>query len=238
MNPPSAPRILVVDDDPDLLDLVTGYLGKNGFDVEGVTDATAFRASYAARTPDLVVLDLMLPGEDGLSLLRWMRAHGGPPVIMASARGDEVDRVVGLEVGADDYLPKPFGPRELLARIRAVLRRTGGRGEGGSSDYESFGPFRLHLASHRLVGPDGDVALTAAEFALLRAFVENPDQVLTRDRLITLTKGYDRSPFDRSVDVGVTRLRRKIEPDPENPIYLRTVWGEGYAFSPRGREVP
>jgi DNA-binding response OmpR family regulator len=238
MDGTSVPRILVVDDDVGLLDLVTGYLGKNGFDAEGVVDAEAFRASIARRAPDLVVLDLMLPGEDGLSLLRSIRATGGPPVIIASARGDEVDRVVGLEVGADDYLPKPFAPRELVARIRAVLRRSSAARPVPDPDHYSFGPYRLHIASHRLDGPDGEVALTGAEFALLRAFVAHPDQVLTRDRLITLTKGYERSPFDRSVDVGVTRLRRKIEPDPENPAYLRTIWGEGYLFSPRGREAP
>jgi DNA-binding response OmpR family regulator len=230
------PRILVVDDDRDLLDLVVGYLAKNGFDVEGVGDAASFRASYARRVPDLAVLDLMLPGEDGLSLLRWIRASGGPPVVIASARGDEVDRVVGLEVGADDYLPKPFSPRELVARIRAVLRRTAPPRPEGDGDAFSFGPYRLHLASHRLVGPDGDVALTSAEFALLRVFAAHPNVVLTRDRLITLFKGYDRSPFDRSVDVRVTRLRKKIEPNPDHPVYLRTIWGEGYLFSPAGRE--
>jgi two-component system, OmpR family, phosphate regulon response regulator OmpR len=171
-----------------------------------------------------------------LSLLRWIRASGGPPVVIASARGDEVDRVVGLEVGADDYLPKPFSPRELVARIRAVLRRAAPPRPEADGDAFAFGPYRLHLASHRLVGPDGDVALTSAEFALLRVFAAHPNVVLTRDRLITLLKGYDRSPFDRSVDVRVTRLRKKIEPDPDDPVYLRTIWGEGYLFSPRGRE--
>lgn len=238
MNHSPPTRILVVDDDVDLLDLVTGYLRKNGFEAEGVTDAEAFRASCAKREPDLVVLDLMLPGEDGLSVLRGVRANDGPPVIIASARVDEVDRVVGLEVGADDYLPKPYGPRELLARIRAVLRRTGARAEAHAAEWFAFGRFRLHFASHRLTGPEGDVPLTSAEFALLRAFAEHPDQVLTRDRLLTLTKGYERSPFDRSIDVGVTRLRRKIEPDPERPVFLRTVWGEGYVFSPSGGAAP
>ena len=238
MDGTKAPRILVVDDDVGLLDLVTGYLRKNGFDAEGAVDAEAFRATCARHAPDLVVLDLMLPGEDGLSLLRWIRAADGPPVIIASARGDEVDRVVGLEVGADDYLPKPFAPRELVARIRAVLRRSGAARPHPDADHIVFGPYRFHVASHRLDGPDGEIALTGAEFALLRAFVAHPDQVLSRDRLITLTKGYDRSPYDRSVDVCVTRLRRKIEPEPENPAYLRTIWGEGYLFSPHGREAP
>ena len=190
----------------------------------------------AAHAPDLVVLDLMLPGEDGLSLLKWLRADGGPPVIIVSARGEEVDRVVGLEVGADDYLAKPFGPRELLARVRAVLRRGSSRAEAKEAytDALTFGPFRLDLASHVLTRDGSEISLTSGEFTLLRIFLEHPNQVLTRDHLITLVKGYERAPFDRSVDVRVTRLRRKIEPNPEAPVYLRTIWGEGYLFSPRG----
>ncbi len=184
---------------------------------------------------DLVVLDLMLPGEDGLSLLKWLRTDGGPPVIIVSARGEEVDRVVGLEVGADDYLAKPFGPRELLARVRAVLRRGGGNAPAPKETGALvFGPFRLDLATHVLTHESGEIPLTSGEFTLLRIFLEHPNQVLTRDHLITLVKGYERSPFDRSVDVRVTRLRRKIEPNPEAPVYLRTIWGEGYLFSPRG----
>jgi len=231
----SAPSILVIDDDVALRDLVVPYLARNGFEVEGVGDADSFRASLARHRPDLVVLDLMLPGEDGLSLLRWLRANDGPPVIIASARGEEVDRVVGLEVGADDYLAKPFGPRELLARIRAVLRRSQPAAAPASADQYTFGSWRLDVANHSLVGADGEVVLTAGEFTLLRIFVEHPNHVLSRDQLITLIKGYDRSPFDRSIDVRVRRLRQKIEPDPENPVYLRTIWGEGYLFAPRGR---
>ncbi len=234
MNDNCSPRILVIDDDVSLRDLVVTYLSKSGFDVEGVGDAEAFRTSLIRRRPDLVVLDLMLPGEDGLSLLRWLRATGGPPVIIASARGEEVDRVVGLEVGADDYLAKPFGPRELLARIRAVLRRSQAPAPAAKREQHSFGSWRLDLGNHSLVGPDGEVVLTSGEFALLRIFVEHPNQVLSRDQLITLIKGYDRSPFDRSIDVRVRRLRQKIEPDPESPVFLRTVWGEGYLFAPRG----
>jgi DNA-binding response OmpR family regulator len=143
--------------------------------------------------------------------------------------------VIGLEVGADDYLPKPFGPRELLARARAVLRRGTHADSAPAPERAVFGPFRVNLASHTLVGADGEVNLTAGEFTLLREFLDHPNQVLTRDRLITLIKGYDRSPFDRSIDVRVTRLRRKIEPDPDSPIYLRTVWGEGYLFTPQGQ---
>lgn len=229
-------RILVVDDDTELRELITSYLASSGYRVEGVGDGAAFRASMASQGADLVVLDLMLPGEDGLSLLKWLRTEGGPPVIIVSARGEEVDRVVGLEVGADDYLAKPFGPRELLARVRAVLRR--GTGSNAPAPKETgalaFGPFQLDVATHVLTRDGTEVPLTSGEFTLLRIFLEHPNQVLTRDHLITLVKGYERAPFDRSVDVRVTRLRRKIEPNPESPVYLRTIWGEGYLFSPRG----
>lgn len=231
-------RILVVDDDAALRELVADYLGASGFQVEGVGDGAAFRASLARQAADLVVLDLMLPGEDGLSLLKWLRAAGGPPVIIVSARGEEVDRVVGLELGADDYLAKPFGPRELLARVRAVLRRgaadRASSESGAASNVMSFGPYRLDLATHVLTCDGREITLTSGEFILLRLFLEHPNQVLSRDHLITLVKGYERAPFDRSVDVRVTRLRRKIEPNPDAPIYLRTIWGEGYLFSPRG----
>lgn len=212
--------------------LVVDYLTSSGFQVEGVGDGVAFRHSMAQRSVDLVVLDLMLPGEDGLSLLKWLRTSGGPPVIIVSARGEEVDRVVGLEVGADDYLAKPFGPRELLARVRAVLRR--GSALSKEENSYSFGSFRLDISSHVLVHDGSEVPLTSGEFTLLRVFIEHSNQVLSRDQLITLVKGYERDAFDRSIDVRVTRLRRKIEAIPESPVYLRTVWGEGYLFSPRG----
>lgn len=232
MDADTKQRILVVDDDVALRELVVDYLTSSGFQVEGVGDSAAFRNSMALHGADLVVLDLMLPGEDGLSLLKWLRTDGGPPVIIVSARGEEVDRVVGLEVGADDYLPKPFGPRELLARVRAVLRR-GSSSPKEDSSY-NFGSFRLDISSHVLVHDSNEVSLTSGEFTLLRIFLEHPNQVLSRDQLITLVKGYERDAFDRSIDVRVTRLRRKIEAIPESPIYLRTVWGEGYLFSPRG----
>ncbi|MDT3705196.1 MAG: response regulator [Thiobacillus sp.] len=239
MNKDAAQRILVVDDDMALRELVTSYLDASGYQVEGVGDSAAFRASMARQSVDLVVLDLMLPGEDGLSLLKWLRADGGPPTIIISARGEEVDRVVGLEIGADDYLAKPFGPRELLARVRAVLRRSCGNASSAHRETGAlvFGPFRLDVATHVLVREGSEIPLTSGEFTLLRIFLEHPNQVLTRDHLITLVKGYERAPFDRSVDVRVTRLRRKIEPNPEVPIYLRTIWGEGYLFSPQGEVV-
>ena len=228
--------ILIVYDDAALRDLVSGYLGSSGYLVVEAGDGAAMRAVLSEHAVDLLILDLMLPGEDGLSLLRWLREHHGPPVIIVSARGDEVDRVVGLELGADDYLAKPFGPRELLARVRAVLRR----GETiVSTDKQilNFGPYRLHLNSHVMSRDGLEISLTFGEFNLLRVLLEHANQVLSRDHLISLLKGYERLPFDRSIDVRVTRLRRKIEPKPDTPIYLRTIWGEGYLFTPRGEEL-
>jgi two-component system, OmpR family, phosphate regulon response regulator OmpR len=229
-------RILIVDDDIALRDLVVDYLSASGYSVEVAGDGTGMRTVLGKYTVDLVVLDLMLPGEDGLSLLRWLREHHGPPVIIASARGDEVDRVVGLELGADDYLAKPFGPRELLARVRAVLRRSGETNTPADPQVLAFGAFSLHLNAHVLNRGGVDIPLTFGEFNLLRVLLEHANQILSRDHLISLLKGYERSPFDRSIDVRVTRLRRKIEPKPDTPIFLRTVWGEGYLFTPRGEE--
>jgi DNA-binding response OmpR family regulator len=230
-------RILIVDDDAGLRELMADYLSASGYPVEGVGDGAAMRILLNRGSIDLVILDLMLPGEDGLSLLRWLRERHGPPVIIVSARGDEVDRVVGLELGADDYLAKPFGPRELLARVRAVLRRTGDTGAPQDSRVLGFGPFRLHLNNHVLSRDGVEIPLTSGEFNLLRVLLEHADQVLSRDHLMSLLKGYECSPFDRSIDVRVTRLRRKIEPKPESPVYLRTVWGEGYLFTPHGEEA-
>jgi DNA-binding response OmpR family regulator len=189
--------------------------------------------------PDLIILDLMLPGEDGLSLARAVRRGRDVPIIMLSARGEEIDRIVGLEVGADDYLPKPCNPRELLARIRAVLRRrvAAPAAANTSADVRTFGPYRLDLTTHALVRDGHPLSLTHGEFVLLRVFVENPNRVLSRDTLVDLIKGYDRSPFDRSIDVRVARLRRKIEPDPNAPRFIRTAWGAGYLFTPKG-EAP
>ncbi len=230
-------RILVVDDDTDLRELVSDYLSTNGYLVEVAGGGEAMRTELGQHTMDLVVLDLMLPGEDGLSLLRWLREHHGPPVIIISARGDEVDRIVGLEMGADDYLAKPFGPRELLARVRAVLRRSVETNVATESQILTFGAFTMHLNTHVLNRDDTEIPLTFGEFNLLRVLLEHANQILSRDHLISLLKGYERSPFDRSIDVRVTRLRRKIEPKPNSPIYLRTVWGEGYLFTPRGEEA-
>jgi two-component system phosphate regulon response regulator OmpR len=193
--------------------------------------------------PDALVLDLMLPGEDGLSLARELRRHSDLPILMLSARGEEIDRVVGLEMGADDYLAKPFSPRELLARLRALLRRSR---PGGSAPMPlaaepvvaspglHFGPYTLDVLAWRLLRDGTEMALTSAEFALLREFAQHPHRVLSRDDLIERLKGYERDAFDRSIDTRVTRLRRKIEPDPAHPVYIRTVRGEGYLFNPAG----
>ena len=225
-------RILVVDDDEGLRELLVRYLKDNGYEAAGVADGQAMKRHLSSHPVDLLLLDVMLPGEDGLTLARELGSRGGPPIIMLSARGEEVDRIVGLEVGADDYLPKPFSHRELLARVAAVLRRR--QPAAASGRIRRFGPFEVDLESHRLTRNGEEVDVSGAEFALLKVLLENPDRVLGRDALVELLKGYERAPFDRMVDVRVTRLRRKIEPDPAHPVYLRTVWGEGYLFSPSG----
>ncbi len=234
-----AARILVVDDDPGLRTLLQAYLGDSGFSVDTAMDGAAMWQLLEQGMPDAIVLDLMMPGEDGLSLARRLRSQSDVPILMLSARGEEVDRVVGLEMGADDYLAKPFSPRELLARLRALLRRSQARGsEAVSSPVASgFGPFQLDIASHRLSRDGVEVKLSTAEFALLRIFFEHPLRVMSRDTLIDMLKGYERDPYDRSVDTRVTRLRRKIEPNPGEPVFIRTVRGEGYLFNPRGSET-
>lgn len=235
MDAAHPPHILVVDDDPALRELLSDYLAANGFSVQAVSDGVAMRAALAERFPDAVVLDLMLPGEDGLALTRALRAQSNVPILMLSARGEEIDRVIGLEVGADDYLAKPFGPRELLARLRALLRRGQlNRPTAEASQVQRFGPYRLDLAGRRLLREGVEIPLTSAEFDLLAVFVARPHRVLSRDTLIDLLKGYERDPFDRSIDIRVTRLRRKIEPDPAHPVFIRTVRGEGYLFNPNG----
>lgn len=232
-------KLLVVDDDPGLRELLHEYLSAQGFAVATVADGLAMEQYLQQNAVDLVILDLMLPGEDGLALARKLRARGGLPIIMLSARGDEVDRIIGLEVGADDYLAKPFNPRELLARIRAVLRRNEEGVQKSAAAEPSamhrFGSFRLDLNTHSLDKDGAEIALTAGEFNLLQIFVAHPNKVLSRDQLMDLMKGYERSPFDRSIDIRITRLRRKIETDPAAPEYVRTVWGEGYMFTPSGK---
>lgn len=231
----SKERVLVVDDDPALRELLTEYLTANGMTVEAVADGAAMRRTVANAMPAVIVLDLMLPGEDGLSLARDLRSHSNVPILMLSARGEEIDRVIGLEVGADDYLAKPFGPRELLARLRALIRRGQSLPETPvATSTTLFGPFVLDRAAYRLMRDGEDVQLTGAEFDLLSALAERPNRVVSRDDLVTLLKGFDRDPFDRSIDIRVTRLRRKIETNPARPVYVRTIRGEGYLFNPRG----
>ena len=236
MNPPS--RILVVDDDPALRDLLSAYLTDTGFVVDLAGDGAGMRRAIEQARPDAIVLDLMLPGEDGLMLTRALRAQAGAaatiPVLILSARGEETDRVVGLEMGADDYLAKPFSPRELLARLRALLRRAQSAPSVPDQDAYRFGPYCLDLAARRLLKDAIDLGLSGAEFDLLKAFTERPNRVLTRDILMDLLKGYEWESNDRTVDIRVARLRRKLEPDPANPIYIRTMRGEGYLFNPRG----
>jgi two-component system phosphate regulon response regulator OmpR len=242
MNSPApSQRILVVDDDPELRAMLRDYLTGNGFVVDLAAHGDAMRACLAQQMPHAVILDLMLPGEDGLALARELRRSSDLPILMLSARGEEIDRVIGLEVGADDYLPKPFSPRELLARLRALLRRaqpiSAGELPPASKPAEQavrFGPFLLDGAAFRLLRDGQDVGLSVAEFTLLQAMAAHPNRVLSRDQLIDWLKGYERDAFDRSIDVRVARLRRKIEDDPAHPVYVRTIRGQGYLFNPSG----
>jgi two-component system OmpR family response regulator/two-component system phosphate regulon response regulator OmpR len=231
--------IYVTDDDPGIRELVAEYLGTQGYAVETAEDAVALDRLLEKRLPSLLVLDWMMPGEDGLSVARRLRAQPGfPPIIMLSARGEDIDRIIGLEVGADDYLPKPFNPRELLARIRAVLRR--GTAVADTPDRESarrvsFGPYLVDLDARTLSRDGGEIVLTGGEYELLEIFVTHANRALSRDWLMDQLRGFERDPFDRSIDVRVNRLRKKIEGDPSNPAYIRTQRGQGYLFVPQGK---
>jgi two-component system phosphate regulon response regulator OmpR len=230
-------RLLVVDDDHELRELAQAYLTQQGFDVATVPNGPAMDAYLAEQRVDLILLDLMLPGEDGLSIARRLKQRATTPIIMISAQGEDVDRIVGLEIGADDYIAKPFNPRELLARIRAVLRRSNVRHVDPNNELHpavQFGEFELDLNAHRLSRSGVPVVLTSGEFDLLAILVKYPNRVLDRDRILDLLTGAERSPFDRSIDVRVTRLRAKIEADPSKPIYIKTIWGKGYMFCPEG----
>jgi DNA-binding response OmpR family regulator len=230
------PCILIVDDDDDLTGMVCRYLLENGMEAEAVQDSVAMDRWLAMRQPELVVLDVMLPGEDGLSIIRRLKSHSATrhlPVLMLSARGSDVDRIIGLEMGADDYLGKPFNPRELLARIRARLRESTAP---EAVDTLAAGCFELDLA-RRVARKDGEVLdLSTADFALLRILLSHANRVVSRSQLVDLAQGAERLPFERSIDVRVTRLRKKIETDPACPHYLRTVWGSGYLFVPDGSD--
>ena len=228
------PHLLIVDDDRDIRDLLAKFLEQNGFRVTAARDGRDARRAWANGHYQLVVLDLMLPGESGLDIARWLRGQSDVPIVMLTAMAEDTDRIIGLELGADDYLPKPFNPRELLARIRAVLRRSGDR-EVRSADSGpdfKFSGWTLETARRRLVGPDGvEVPLTGGEFDLLRAMAERANRVLTRDMLLDLLRGRQAGPYDRAIDVAVSRLRRKLEDDGRKPGLIKTVRGGGYVLA-------
>lgn len=232
-----APHIAVVDDHREIRELLVRYLGQHGYTVSAAGSAAEFRAQLErGELPDLAVLDIMMPGEDGLSLCRHLRATSALPVIFLTAMAEDTERIVGLELGADDYLVKPFNPRELLARIRAVLRRAG----GGATKEEAlpksgsvrFGDKVFDMTRHEVTGSDGvAVPLSTAEYRLLCVFMEHAGKVLSRDALLDLTSGREAEVWDRSIDNQVSRLRRKIEEDPKNPMLIKTYWGDGYCFT-------
>ena len=229
-------HILIVDDHREIRDLVSRALTKEGFRVSSAADGRAMRKVLADGRIDLILLDLMLPGEDGLSLCRALRNESDIPIIMLTAKGDEIDRVIGLEMGADDYLPKPFGSRELIARIKAVLRRSRDKaveGADGRSKRYHFDCWRLNSGARELLRDDGvTVPLSTGEYDLLMAFVERPQRVLSRDQLLDLARGRAANAIDRSIDTQVSRLRKKLELDPTDPKIIKTVWGGGYTFTP------
>jgi two-component system OmpR family response regulator len=234
-------QILVVDDDPGIRALVSDFLGRHGYQVDTAADAGEMDRALGRRPADLIVLDLMLPGENGLAICRRLGRPGGPAVIMLSAMGEETDRIVGLEVGADDYVAKPCNPRELLARVRAVLRRR--REAPASADALGaaceFAGWRLDLVRRDLTSPAGvSVNLSSGEFSLLRAFVEHPGRVLTRDQLLDFARGPRSEAFDRAIDVQISRLRRKLENGGEAHDLIQTIRNEGYLFTPRVSRVP
>ena len=233
------PKLLVVDDDPRLRDLLRRYLGENGFQVFVADNGVTMNRLWLRERFDALILDLMMPGEDGLQIMRRLREQKDTtPIIMLTARGEDVDRIVGLEMGADDYIPKPFNPRELLARIHAVLRRRPAADAPGApsmtDEVVKFGEFELDLGTRVLRKNGEPVPLTTGEFAVLKAFARHPKQPLSRDKLMEIARGREYEAFDRSLDVQVSRLRKMIEPDPSKPRFLQTVWGVGYVFIPDG----
>lgn len=240
--PERTPKLLVVDDDPRLRDLLRRYLGENGFQVFVADNGVTMNRLWLRERFDALILDLMMPGEDGLQILRRLREQKDmTPIIMLTARGEDVDRIVGLEMGADDYIPKPFNPRELLARIHAVLRRRPVADAPGApsmtDEVVKFGEFELDLGTRVLRKNGEPVPLTTGEFAVLKAFARHPKQPLSRDKLMEIARGREYEAFDRSLDVQVSRLRKMIEPDPSKPRFLQTVWGVGYLFIPDGGQA-
>ena len=230
-------KILIVDDDARLRDLLLRYLGEQGFAAQAAPTGQFMDKLIDRELFDLIVLDLMMPQEDGLSICRRLRAAGNTtPIIMLTAKGEEVDRIVGLEMGADDYLPKPFNPRELVARITAVLRRVTEAGPPASPAPEnetvSFGPYALNLATRSMTKDGANMTLTSGEFSVLKVLVRHPRKPLSRDKLMELARGREYDVFDRAIDVQISRLRKLLEPDPATPRYIQTVWGFGYVFVP------
>ncbi|BDX18452.1 MAG: two-component system response regulator OmpR [Pseudomonadales bacterium] len=234
-------KILIVDDDVRLRRLLERFLGEQGYRVRAVEDVAQMDRLLAREIYSLIVLDLMLPGEDGMSACARLRAEGNTtPIIMLTAKGDETSRIQGLEIGADDYLPKPFNPRELVARMKAVLRRQAPQVPGAPStddDQVTFGEFTLNLATRELTRGDEVNMLTTGEFAVLKALVRHPREPLTRDKLMQLARGREWDALERSIDVQISRLRRMLEPDPSKPRYIQTVWGVGYVFVPDGKNT-
>ncbi len=232
-------KILVVDDDARIRDLLRRYLSHEGFEVMIAEDGKGLQRILLRETVDLIVLDLMMPGEDGLSICRRLRASNDrTPIIMLTAKGEDVDRIVGLEVGADDYIGKPFNPRELLARIHAVLRRRPPQeapgAPSGENEVVTFGPFTFDMSTRVLTKDGEELPLTTGEFAMLKTLVRHPRQPLSREKLALLARGREFEPFDRSLEVQVSRLRKLVEVDPAAPRYIQTVWGVGYVFVPDG----
>ncbi|KXI28267.1 osmolarity response regulator transcription factor OmpR [Paraglaciecola hydrolytica] len=231
-------KILVVDDDMRLRSLLERYLVEQGYQVRAAANSEQMDRYLERENFHLMVLDLMLPGEDGLSICRRLRQKENQiPIIMLTAKGDEVDRIIGLEMGADDYLPKPFNPRELLARAKAVLRRKTNEAPGAPSQEEqiiTFGKYSLNLGTREMSAQGQPMTLTSGEFAVLKSLVTHPREPLSRDKLMNLARGRDYSALERSIDVQVSRLRRMLEEDPANPRYIQTVWGLGYVFVPDG----
>lgn len=235
------PHILIVDDHREIRDALVKYLEKSGMRASSAANAVAMDAALKVGAFDLIVLDVMMPGEDGLSVCRRLRGQGGIPILMLTALGDETDRIVGLEVGADDYLPKPFNPRELLARIKAILRRSElapVQGSGLAGHRLAFDRWILDTDRRTLESSDGhEVGLTTAEFRLLTVFLERPRFVLSREQLLDLTSGRAAQVFDRTIDNQISRLRRKIEVDPAKPVLIATIWGGGYSLATDVKEL-
>lgn len=243
LKPETKKKVLVVDDDMRLRDLLSRYLHEQGFLVKVVADAGGMDRAFEKDLFDLLVLDLMLPGEDGLAICRRLRGDRNTiPIIMLTAKGEEIDRIVGLELGADDYLGKPFNPRELVARIHAVLRRQGDRLPPGApsatAEVIQFGEHVLNLGTRTLLTRGEAASLTTGEFAMLKVLATHPGVPLSRDRLMELARGREYEVFDRAIDVQVSRLRKLVEPDPAHPSFIQTVWGFGYVFVPDGQSKP